>query len=79
MRIAVVNFTGRGMSGGYRKYLKNILPLMAEDERAAAIEVYMPAGHIDIFKSTALTLHSIPADNMTMNSLRKNKPSLTLS
>lgn len=67
MRIAVVNLTAGGLSGGYRKYLQNILPLMAKDERVAALEVYMPAGHSDICKSTALTLHSIPADNMTIN------------
>lgn len=29
MKIAIVNQTGGGMSGGYRKYLQNILPRMA--------------------------------------------------
>lgn len=67
MIVAVVNLTGGGLSGGYRKYLHNILPLMAKDERVAAIEVYMPAGHTDIYESAAITLHSIPADNMPIN------------
>jgi glycosyltransferase involved in cell wall biosynthesis len=30
MRIAIINPTGGGMSGGYKKYLRNILPRMAE-------------------------------------------------
>lgn len=29
MKIAIINLTGGGMSGGYRKYLKDILPRMA--------------------------------------------------
>ena len=33
LRIAVVNLTGGGLGGGYRKYLQNILPLMAVDVR----------------------------------------------
>lgn len=67
MRIAVVNLTGGGLSGGYRKYLQNILPLMAEDERVAALEVYMPADHADISKRDPLTLHGIPADSIHNN------------
>jgi glycosyltransferase involved in cell wall biosynthesis len=29
MRIAIINITGGGMSGGYKKYLSNVLPRMA--------------------------------------------------
>ena len=29
MRIAIINMTGGGMSGGYRKYLRNVIPRMA--------------------------------------------------
>lgn len=29
MRIAIINLTGGGMSGGYRKYLRNVIPRMA--------------------------------------------------
>jgi hypothetical protein len=67
VRIAVVNLTDGGLSGGYRKYLQNILPLMEKDKRVDGLEVYIPVGHTDICKSTALTLHSIPADNMPNN------------
>ncbi len=37
MRIAVVNLTAGGMSGGYRKYLCNILPRMARHDDVEAI------------------------------------------
>jgi len=37
MRIAVINKTGGGMSGGYRKYLRNVIPRMANHEDVVAI------------------------------------------
>ena len=74
MRIAVVNLTGGGMSGGYRKYLQNILPLMARDKRVDGLEVYIPIGNIAIFTNIAYTLHNIPADNMhKKNAWLRNK------
>ncbi len=67
MRIAIVNLTAGGMSGGYRKYLQNILPLMAKDKRVDGLEVYIPVGHADIFSNNAFSLHNIPADNVSNN------------
>lgn len=64
MRVAIINLTGGRLSGGYRKYLENILPLMAEDERVAGIDVYLPDGYRDITSGDALTFHSIPAYSM---------------
>src|SRR3990172_5427509 len=69
MRIAIINLTGGSLSGGYRKYLQNILPLMAKDKRISRLEVYMPADHDDIFASNAYTLHNIPADNVYNNNV----------
>ena len=37
MKIAIVNLTGGGMSGGYRKYLQNIIPIMAKHKDVEAI------------------------------------------
>ena len=37
MHIAIVNLTGGGMSGGYRKYLCNVIPRMAKHEDVEAI------------------------------------------
>lgn len=47
MRIAIVNLTGGGLSGGYRKYLKNILPRFDIHEDVDAILCLSPEG-IDV-------------------------------
>ncbi len=43
MHIAVVNLTSGGFSGGYRKYLRAILPLMLKDPRVTRVTVCSPA------------------------------------
>lgn len=43
MRIAIVNLTGGGMSGGYKNYLRHILPLLAANPQATAILCAAPA------------------------------------
>lgn len=47
MRIAIINLTGGRMSGGYRKYLINVLPKMAMHSEAEAILCASPLS-IDI-------------------------------
>jgi glycosyltransferase involved in cell wall biosynthesis len=42
MRIAVLNITGGGMSGGYRKYLQNVIPRMAKHPDVEAILCTFP-------------------------------------
>ena len=42
MKIAVINITGGEMSGGYRKYLCNVLPRMAKHEDVEAILCALP-------------------------------------
>jgi glycosyltransferase involved in cell wall biosynthesis len=42
MRIAVLNITGGGMSGGYQKYLHNIIPRMARHPDVEAILCTFP-------------------------------------
>ena len=37
MRVAVINLTGGGMSGGYRKYLRNVLSLMSKHDDVETI------------------------------------------
>src|SRR5262245_46517428 len=44
MRIAVVNLTGGGFSGGYRKYLSRLMPLLAADPRVESLTVFVPKG-----------------------------------
>lgn len=43
MRIAVVNLTAGGFSGGYVRYLANILPSLTRDARVDSLDVYLPA------------------------------------
>ena len=42
MRVAIINITGGGMSGGYRKYLCNVIPRMAKHDDVEAILCAMP-------------------------------------
>ena len=44
MRIAVANLTSGGLSGGYRKYLARLMPLMAQDPRVRELTVFVPPG-----------------------------------
>ena len=44
IRIAVVNLTSGGMSGGYVKYLQAMVPLLRADRRIAQLELFMPMG-----------------------------------
>jgi glycosyltransferase involved in cell wall biosynthesis len=43
----MVNYTSGGLSGGYAKYLKQIVPLLEADARVRRLDVYLPAGAID--------------------------------
>jgi glycosyltransferase involved in cell wall biosynthesis len=42
MRLTVVNLTSGGMSGGYRKYLSRLMPLLANDSRVSDLSVFVP-------------------------------------
>ena len=43
MRVALINPTGGGISGGYKNYLTNILPLIAADGRVESLLCVSPA------------------------------------
>jgi len=45
MRLAIVNLTGGGLSGGYRNYLKNMLPRLAEHSDVNALLCVSPKGN----------------------------------
>jgi glycosyltransferase involved in cell wall biosynthesis len=44
MRVALVNITGGGLSGGYRKYLQRVVPLLKADRRISQLSVFLPPG-----------------------------------
>lgn len=54
MRIAILNITSGGMSGGYRKYLDAILPRLAGHPEITALLVGVPEG-IDVMAFEART------------------------
>jgi glycosyltransferase involved in cell wall biosynthesis len=45
MRLAIVNLTGGSFSGGYKKYLKNMLPRLAEHNDVDALLCVSPEGN----------------------------------
>ena len=47
MRVAIINLTGGGISGGYKKYLRNILPRMVKNSEIENILCATPSS-IDI-------------------------------
>ena len=42
MRLAIVNLTAGGLSGGYRSYLRNLVPRLAADSSVTALRVLVP-------------------------------------
>jgi glycosyltransferase involved in cell wall biosynthesis len=44
MRIALVNLTSGGFSGGYRKYLQRLLPLLSRHPDVSRLDVFLPPG-----------------------------------
>jgi glycosyltransferase involved in cell wall biosynthesis len=42
MKIALVNYSGGGLSGGCRKYLRQIVPLLREDPRVDELSIFVP-------------------------------------
>ena len=44
MKIAIVNLASSGLSGGYLKYLLNLVPLLRRDPRVTTLDVFIPDG-----------------------------------
>jgi glycosyltransferase involved in cell wall biosynthesis len=44
LTVALVNLTSGGLSGGYAKYLHALLPLLDQDRRVSALQVFAPTG-----------------------------------
>ncbi len=47
MRLAVVNLTSGGLSGGYRSYLRHLLPRLARQPGVAVMRVFVPPAGVD--------------------------------
>lgn len=44
MKVVIVNLTSGGMSGGYLKYLRTLVPLLRQDPRISRLDVFVPEG-----------------------------------
>lgn len=60
MRVAIVNLTGGGISGGYAKYLRNVVPRLRRDPRLSGLEVFVPPRHVDHLTPALGPLRSWP-------------------
>jgi glycosyltransferase involved in cell wall biosynthesis len=64
MRIAVANPTAGGLSGGYRKYLRRLMPLLAGDRRVSALRIFVPHGAASVLESGLDVRGWNPADGL---------------
>lgn len=62
MNVAVVNLTAGGLSGGYRKYLEQLLPLLRADPRVKRLDVFVPPG-VQLAKSGRSELRTWPVND----------------
>jgi glycosyltransferase involved in cell wall biosynthesis len=44
VKIAIVNLTSGGLSGGYLKYLRALVPLLRQDARISQLDLFVPEG-----------------------------------
>ena len=69
MRLAVLNLTSGGMSGGYRKYLTRMMPLLGRDPRISSLTVFMPET-VDL-ALPGLDVRTWPAADRRLSQLRR--------
>jgi glycosyltransferase involved in cell wall biosynthesis len=58
MRVAMVNFTSGALSGGYAKYLKQIVPLIEADPRVQRLDVFLPESALASAQFAATNVHT---------------------
>lgn len=63
MKLAVVNLTGGGFSGGYRKYLRRMVPLLSQHPRVERLDVFVPPQSMRNVADFAIPLRTWPADD----------------
>jgi glycosyltransferase involved in cell wall biosynthesis len=66
MKIAIVILTGGGLSGGFRKYLQNVLPLIVNSSFVIQLNVFIPPS-----AEKLLSLDSIPILSWPLGDSRK--------
>jgi len=61
LRVAIVNLTSGGLSGGYRKYLCKLLPLIAKQYAELELNVFIPAQRCEDFALPGVSVRTWPA------------------
>lgn len=62
MRVAMLNLTGGGLSGGYRKYLESVAPRLHAHPAVSALRVVVPPGHVMPFLPPDVALAWTPGE-----------------
>lgn len=73
MRLAIANITAGGLSGGYAKYLKRILPMIESSAKITALLVLVPRKFTESFESTSDKLRLIAHDRQSASLSKINK------
>ena len=64
MRIVMVNLTGGGLSGGYRKYLRAVVPRLRAEARVCGLDVFAPPTVVDELRAAGLgPIETWPGDD----------------
>lgn len=64
LKIALVNLTNGGLSGGGRKYLTKIVPLLQEDPRVTSLNVFVPPQAVSILEPELTQLQTWSEGNL---------------
>lgn len=65
MHIAVLNPSYGFLSGGYRKYLEQLIPLLQGDKRVTEMDVFVPEQSVEVLRLPEARLHAWAATDMT--------------
>lgn len=80
MKLAIVNITGGRLSGGYLKYLQNMIPLLEKRSETEKLLVTLPEGEIIPANSTELSYwkkeHTVSVRKQIHQALNRFKPDL---
>lgn len=64
MRVAIVNITGGGFSGGYHKYLRKLVPMLEGDPAVDELMVFVPPQAADTISFSSISAESWPKGDL---------------
>lgn len=63
MRLAIINLTSGGLSGGYRKYLQQLIPLLRAHPQIKELSVFIPPGMGNILDDKGINIQVLPVND----------------